>query len=41
MKKNNKSFWNKFYRKDQAVYRPSNFAKFISNFLKKKKNQNY
>lgn len=37
MKKNNKSFWNKFYRKDQAVYRPSNFAKFISNFLKKKK----
>ena len=36
-KKNNKNFWNKFYKNKLAVNKPSNFAIFINNFLKKKK----
>ena len=36
-KKNNKDFWNKFYKKNLAVNRPSNFAVFILKFLKKYK----
>ena len=36
-KKNNKDFWNKFYKKKLAVNRPSNFAVFILKFLKKYK----
>ena len=35
--KNNKDFWNKFYKKNLAVNRPSNFAVFILKFLKKYK----
>lgn len=36
-KKNNRNFWNKFYKKKLAVNKPSNFAIFIHKFLKKKK----
>ena len=36
-KKNNRNFWNKFYKKKLAVNKPSNFAIFIYKFLKKKK----
>lgn len=36
-KKNNKNFWNKFYKNKLAVNKPSNFAIFVNNFLKKKK----
>ena len=35
-KKNNRNFWNKFYKKKLAFNKPSNFAIFIHKFLKKK-----
>lgn len=35
-KKNNRNFWNKFYKKKLAVNKPSNFAIFIYKFLKRK-----
>ena len=35
-KKNNRNFWNKFYKKKLAVNKPSNFAIFIHKFLKRK-----
>ena len=35
-KEKNKIFWNKFYKKKLDINKPSNFAKFILKFLKKK-----
>ena len=34
--KNNKNFWNKFYKKKLSIDEPSNFSKFILKFLKKR-----
>jgi len=37
LSENNRSYWNRFYKKKLAATKPSNFAKFIIKFLKKEK----